>query len=98
MVWKFSFASFEFIRNKYYFCKMIFYLSNTGNSLWAAETVAKETDDKIVSILEALRNDYTFSLSKNERIGFVFPVHGWRPPQLMRRFIQKLVIDNSAEH
>ena len=47
---------------------MIFYLSNTGNSLWAAETVAKETDDKIVSILEALRNDYTYSLSRMKEL------------------------------
>lgn len=73
---------------------MIFYLSCTGNSFWAADIVAKEIGDTLVSVIDADKSDYRFSLAKNERIGFVFPVHGWRPPKIMRRFIAKLAFDN----
>ena len=31
-----------------------------------------------------------FILKENERLGFVFPVHGWRVPRLVREFIRKM--------
>lgn len=44
-----------------------------------------------------------FILKENERLGFVFPVHGWRVPKLVREFIGKMKIqrvssDASAEN
>ena len=33
-----------------------------------------------------------FILKENERLGFVFPVHGWRVPKLVREFISKMKI------
>ena len=33
-----------------------------------------------------------FILKENERLGFVFPVHGWRVPKLVREFICKMNI------
>lgn len=33
-----------------------------------------------------------FILKENERLGFVFPVHGWRVPKLAREFICKMKI------
>ena len=44
-----------------------------------------------------------FILKENERLGFVFPVHGWRVPKLVREFICKMKIlrepsDASAEN
>lgn len=33
-----------------------------------------------------------FILKENERLGFVFPVHGWRVPKLVREFICKMKI------
>lgn len=33
-----------------------------------------------------------FILKENERLGFVFPVHGWRVPKLVREFIGKMKI------
>ena len=41
-------------------------------------------------------SDTTFSLEENERIGFCFPVHGWRPPKLVRAFIQGLKLQPAA--
>ena len=37
-------------------------------------------------------------LKENERIGFCFPVHGWRPPVVMREFIKKLDISEPSGH
>lgn len=71
---------------------MIFYLSATGNTRWAAEHLASATGEQLISISEAVNGSCDFSVNKDERIGFVFPVHGWRPPRLVREFIRKMNI------
>ncbi len=38
-----------------------------------------------------------FILEKGERLGFVFPVHGWRVPRLVREFIAKLQVNLPTE-
>lgn len=76
---------------------MIFYLSSTGNTKWAAEQVAAFTDDELLFIPD-VGADMTFQLKPSERIGFFFPVHGWRPPRIVREFVRRLVIPNSAGH
>lgn len=76
---------------------MIFYLSGTGNSLWAAKEVAAKQNEKLVSISAQLNSSagpYSFSLQPDEIIGFVFPVYAWAPPQRMLQFIQKLNFNN----
>ena len=70
---------------------MIFYFSGTGNTRWAARQLAEATGEPLISITEALHNGKTtYRLAEGERIGFCFPVHGWQPPQIMRRFIRQL--------
>ena len=72
---------------------MIFYLSDTGNTGWAAKTVAQATGDKLLFIPELLRaGQSVFTLEEGERLGFCFPVHGWRPPQIVREFIRRLSV------
>ena len=75
-----------------YLCNVIFYFSATGNTRWAAEYLAEATHDKLVCMAEVMSNTKVFHVDKDERIGFVFPVHGWRPPLLVRRFIGQLEI------
>ena len=70
---------------------MIFYFSGTGNTRWVAARIAKATNDRLVFIPDAIDGDCVFEV-KDENIGFVFPVHGWRPPKLVREFISKLTI------
>lgn len=36
-----------------------------------------------------------FILKENERLGFVFPVHGWRVPKLVREFIGKMKVQRA---
>ena len=79
---------------------MIFYFSGTGNSRWAAIRLASATQERLIDIAEEMRRmkvsgaDKTepFILKKGERLGFVFPVHGWRVPRLVRDFLSRLVI------
>ena len=76
---------------------MIFYFSGTGNSKWAAKTLALETGDTLVSIPEVFNSDCTFTLEKDEHIGFIFPIHGWRVPSIVKDFLSKLSIKTKGE-
>ena len=76
---------------------MIFYFSGTGNSKWAAKTLALETGDTLVSIPEVIKSNCSFTLTKDEHVGFVFPIHGWRVPNIVKEFLIKLTIKTQGE-
>lgn len=76
---------------------MIFYFSGTGNSKWAAKTLALETGDTLVSIPEVINSDCSFTLEKDEHVGFIFPIHGWRVPNIVKKFLTKLTIKTLGE-
>lgn len=84
---------------------MIFYFSGTGNTRWAAFKVASATHDRLIDIaeetrtmkLQGLTTTRTFVLEPDERLGFIFPVHGWRVPRLVRDFIGKLQFQRKGE-
>ena len=77
---------------------MIFYFSGTGNTKWAAERIAAATQEALIFIPDVLDGECHFSIKEDERIGFCFPIHGWRPPFIVRDFIRKLKIDNAKGH
>ena len=54
--------------------------------------LATKTCDKIIDIADALYGGGTceFALKAGEKVGFVFPVHGWRVPSIVREFITRL--------
>ncbi|WP_314126640.1 EFR1 family ferrodoxin [Segatella maculosa] len=72
---------------------MIFYFSGTGNSKWAALRLARATGETARFIPTAMKDQCAYTLKTAERIGFVFPVHGWRPPLIVRRFVRGLKLD-----
>ena len=81
---------------------MIFYFSGTGNTKWAASKLASATHEDLISIAPYMRADDSshtlaepFILKKNERLGFVFPVHGWRVPKLVREFIGRMKVQRA---
>lgn len=76
---------------------MIVYFSATGNSLWVARKIAGATGDRLVRVTTDT-DVPTVVLDEGERLGFVFPVHGWRPPIIVRQFIERLSISNAAGH
>lgn len=73
---------------------MIFYLSCTGNTRWAAEKLADVTNEKMVFIPEAVKGDCKYTLKDGERLGFCLPVHGWRVQKMVKEFLDKLSLDN----
>lgn len=77
---------------------MVFYFSGTGNTQWAAEELARTIGETLINISEAQNGESKFRPEHNERIGFCFPVHGWRPPVNVRCFIEKLRIEKSERH
>lgn len=73
---------------------MIFYFSGTGNTRWLANQLAQAMGDSVVNIADAVVNgSYEYAIDSEERIGFCFPVHGWRPPFLVRDFVKRIRLD-----
>ena len=82
---------------------MVFYFSGTGNTKWAAARLAAATHEDLIPIAPYMRVDDSshniaepFILKEDERLGFVFPVHGWRVPRLVREFIRKMKIQRET--
>ena len=66
---------------------MILFFSATGNSRYAASRIAEATGQKIVSIVDCVREDrYVF---ENEEIGIVSPTYDWGLPSIVREFLKK---------
>lgn len=74
---------------------MIFLLSCTGNTRWACSKIAQATGDRVVDVLKT--EERRFAVAEGESIGFCFPVHGWRPPLQLRRFIAGLTVEGGGE-
>lgn len=66
---------------------MIFYYSGTGNTQWAAGLLAKRLGERLLFIPDELKGDMHYTLASGEMVGFCFPVHGWQPPHIVRKFI-----------
>lgn len=76
---------------------MIFYFSGTGNTLWAARQISEATGERLMPMGDGAPQG-SLHLSDGERIGFCFPVHGWQPPKVVRRFVEGLNIENADGH
>lgn len=67
---------------------MIYYFSGTGNSKWIAQEVAKATQDRAISIVEAVKRPVKLQTEAAEVFGLVFPVFAWRLPLPVRNFLK----------
>ncbi len=66
---------------------MVFYFTATGNCLYAARQLDKNT----MSIPQVMRSRLRhFS---DDAIGIVYPIFGHRPPELVRRFLREVTLD-----
>ena len=78
---------------------MIFYFSGCGNSRFIAESIAQALNEQLVFIPEAERKTrLEYSLAEGERVGFVFPIYSWCPPQLVLEFVQKLKFSQTPDY
>lgn len=72
---------------------MVFYFSGTGNSKHVAQQLAQATGESCISITDCMSKDEcSFSLSEDERVGFVTPVYFWGLPDIVVRFVNKLTL------
>lgn len=77
---------------------MIFYFSATGNTRWAAQRLAEATGERLIDMARPLPTAPPYTLQPDERVGFCFPVHGWRPPGLVRSFVGQLSLQTRGHY
>ena len=78
---------------------MIFYFSATGNSKYVAEKISGQTGEKIISIVDCLKNNnFDFEVDKDEKVGFITPVYFWGVPDIISDFLDKLQLKNYEEN
>ena len=75
---------------------MILYFSATGNSRYVANTLAKELGEQRLVDLRTnmVKNTptLTITLSENEPLGIVFPVHSWGMPKFFADILENMHI------
>ena len=70
---------------------MIFYFTGTGNSLYAAQKLRENPQEKFIDIGQTIRSrHFTYEVAPGEKVGFVFPVYYWGLPHIIPWFIKKL--------
>lgn len=71
----------------------IYYFSGTGNSLVVARDIAEKINGKVIPIVSML--DQEIINTNADVIGFVFPIHDYKPPPIIEQFIKKIANLNS---
>lgn len=77
---------------------MIFYFTGTGNSLYAARKIGDASGEHLIDITAAMKEKaFSYSLTADEKIGFVFPVYFYGVPSIVADFIAELKISQNHE-
>lgn len=71
---------------------MILYFSGTGNSLAVARKIAEATDDQLIPLNDAIRQD----LTNVHCIGLVFPTYNFNLPPAVQNMVPRLKISPKA--
>lgn len=77
---------------------MVYYFSSTGNTRWAAQAISEAIGEPLIDIACTNGAARVCAPQNGERIGFCFPVHGWRPPVIVREFIRHLQLQGADGH
>lgn len=77
---------------------MILYFSGTGNSRYAAETLAHLTDDIAVNMTSLWPADgpTAMHIGNNETLGVVFPVYAWAAPMIVSETLARIAVEPGA--
>ncbi|MDQ5987336.1 MAG: hypothetical protein CSYNP_03076 [Syntrophus sp. SKADARSKE-3] len=71
----------------------LYYYTGTGNSLWAARTLAGKLGE--TEIIPMTRPIDSVSGTHSDATGFIFPVHIWGLPRRVIEFVHSLTVDSS---
>ena len=75
---------------------MIFYFTGTGNSKYAADTIAAYIGDETVPLERALKaSQGRIDIRGQEYLGFVFPVYYFGIPSIVEEFIRRIKLEGS---
>lgn len=80
---------------------MIFYFSGTGNSLYAAKSIAQEQNEKLISIAQEMQKkpqERIYTFKKEELVGFVYPIYAWGPPQMVMDFVKTMHVEGEGTY
>lgn len=75
---------------------MIYYFSGTGNSKWAAETLARLTGDETAAIAELTNDGPAAVYADGGAVGIVFPIYAWGAPEIVERFCGNVRLGGGA--
>ncbi len=73
---------------------MIYYFSGTGNSEWAARTLAGLTNDRVTRITK--KTIQPVMVEDGETFGLVFPIYAWNLPQMISDFLKNVSVHTGA--
>jgi len=73
----------------------IYYFTGTGNSLTVAKDLARELEPSELIPIARLMDSDSISL-ESEQVGLVFPVYMWGMPLIVKDFVEKLSLPESA--
>ena len=75
---------------------MIFYFTGTGNSLFAAKTLAHEGEE-VISMIDAVRGKaFHYTQKEGEPLGFVFPVYFYTVSDPVLELVRHLTVENAG--
>lgn len=77
---------------------MIFYFSGTGNSRWVAQCIGEQLNEPVYALADFSAENSLLTLQEGERLGFVFPVYSWGPPEVVLRFVNSLHVESKPEY
>jgi flavodoxin len=66
----------------------VYYFSATGNSLSIAQELARNLDGEVIPIATLRTSECVYP--ESDRIGFIFPIYDFKPPNIMVQFIRSL--------
>ena len=74
---------------------MIFYFTGTGNSFYVANQLLKK-GERLINMAEAReREEYRYTVSAGEKVGFIFPVYFWTVNDVVFDFIRHLELEGA---